>query len=255
MTASTESLHFEIYSRRDRPRPQWRRAVRALRELVRYPDRTYLAFDIAEFLDPEMSERRLLRMLSHPEGRRVYDERPSLRACLTDRAALEAMDDGSFGRAYLDHLDRYGLDADKLAELGQRPDALIPDSAVAWMRERGVMTHDLWHVLTGYGADQFGESALLCFSLAQTGGRSNLLLSFGANARGARERGLRWIRYAWTAWRRGRAAVCLAALPYEELLHLPLADVRAAAGIEPPDEAHPSGVVRGDPIRSTDSDT
>jgi ubiquinone biosynthesis protein COQ4 len=116
------------------------------------------------------------------------------------------------------------------------------------MRERMEMTHDLWHVLSGYGADQTGETALLLFSLAQTGGRSNLLLSLGANVQMARERGLGWIAYAWKAWRRGRQATCLAALPYEELLALPLAEVRRAAGIAEPERAHPGGIIHDDPI-------
>jgi ubiquinone biosynthesis protein COQ4 len=221
-----------------------------MRELVEHPGRTYLAFDILQALDPDQAERVLLRMLEHPEGRRIYRERPCLQARLSDLDALAALPEGSLGRAYLAHVRRYGLDPSKLVELGDESDRRVapapPDAR--WMRERMGMTHDLWHVLTGYGADQIGEATLLLFSLAQTGGRANFVLAFGANLRVLRHRGLRWIPYAWKAWRRGRRATCLAALPYEELLGLPLEDVRRAAGIEAPEKAHPRGVVCENPI-------
>ncbi len=249
MTTETHGLHLDITPRGARRKRHWRRALRALRELLRYPDRTYLAFEISEALDPELQERSLARLLAHAEGRRVYAERPSLQAALSDLDALQRMPEGSFGRAYLAHLERHGLDPGKLVDLGRNAnDANEDDPDLRWMAERSQMTHDLWHVLSGYGADQLGEATLLLFSLAQAGGRANLILSFGASLRATREKGLRWIPYAWTAWRRGRRATCLNAMPYEKLLPLPLDEVRKAAGLEDPEHAHPGGVVRGDPI-------
>ncbi len=50
----------------------------------------------------------------------------------------------------------------------------------------------------------------------------------------------------WRAWRRGRRAGELGALPWEELLAEPLAEVRRIAGIDAPELAHPDGV-RVDP--------
>ena len=227
---------------------EWRRAIRALRELLEYPDRTYLAIDVVEALEPRWHERALAQLLAHPEGRRIYAERPSLQAILSDREAVAQLPAGSLGRAYLEHIDRHGLDPGKLVELGRRTRAATVDPDVRWMSERSQMTHDMWHVLSGYGADQLGEATLLLFSLAQTGGRGNWILAFGANLRVLRERGPRWIPYAVKAWRRGRRATWLQALPYETLLPLPLEEVRRAAGLEAPEHAHPGGVVRGDPI-------
>ncbi len=108
MTSHSEPLHFDIDTGRRRYQRHWLRAVRSMRELLRHPDHTHLAFEIFEALDPEMPERRLLGMLEHPEGRRVYQERPSLPSLLADREALSAMPEGSFGRAYLAYIDRYG---------------------------------------------------------------------------------------------------------------------------------------------------
>ena len=248
MTTETDALEFGAKQRPARPKPEWPRALRALRTLLRDPERTELAFEVVEALDPDVHERLLARLLVHPEGRRLYTERPSLRAAL-ERGALERMPEGSLGRAYLDHVDRYGLDPVKLVALGEQTlGSRNADPDVRWMAERSELSHDLWHVLSGYGADQLGEATLLAFSVGQAGGRGNAFLALGANLRVAQERGLGWLPYVWKAWRRGRRASCLNALPYEKLLALPLEEVRTAVGIEAPERAHPGGVVRDDPI-------
>jgi hypothetical protein len=63
--------------------------------------------------------------------------------------------------------------------------------------------------------------------------------------RSARALGWRWLRYDLQAWRRGRAASWLVALPWEELLPLRLERVRRLAGVAEADEVHPGGVWRG----------
>ena len=247
MTTAHPSIHVDIERRPRRHRPQWRRAFAALRQLLEDADRTHLAFEIIMALDGGTATSSLERMLAHREGRRLLREQPSLFEALSGREALEAMPDGSFGRAYLEHIDRFGLDPGKLIELGRNAggDGASDDPDILWAAQRGNLEHDLWHVLTGYGADPIGEATLLAFSWAQNGSRANRLLTLGASLRMVRAIGLSWIPYVWKSWRRGRSAVCLAALPYEKLLPLPLDEVRAIAGIEPPKVAHPGGVLSG----------
>jgi len=110
---------------------------------------------------------------------------------------------------------------------------------------RGIVTHDLWHVLTDYGTDPLGEAALLAFSCAQMPSRANRLLLVGAGLRGAAKVGIGFAGYLYRAWRRGRRAVWLPALPYEDLLDQPLEAVRRMARIEPASVAHPDGILRG----------
>jgi ubiquinone biosynthesis protein COQ4 len=235
--------------RRRRPRPQWRRALRALRTLLREPERTERAFEVIAALDPDWVERGLARALSHPEGRRLFMERPCLLDRLCDREALAQLPEGSFGRAYLAHIERYGLDPGKLVALGRsKPEIRAEDEGARWFADRGELAHDLHHVLTGYGADGLGETALLWFSHGLVGGRGTALLMVGAALRSRRDAGPGWARYLWRAWRRGRRAGCLAAMPWEELLALPLEDVRRMAGIEPPARVHPGGVRSGTPV-------
>ncbi len=241
----TETLEFDLRSGSSR-RPKWRRALRYARELVRYPERTHLAFQIQGVLDPEMHEHALHRMLAHPEGRRVFTERPSLLDALDNRDLLARMPSKSFGRAYLEHIDRHGLDPAKLVSLGRalEPGTEQDDPDIQWMAERGRLTHDLWHVLTGYAADEAGETALLFFSHGHAGGKSNALLAIGAGFKMVQRLGVGWIRYGWQAWRRGRRAIPLSTLPYERLLSLPLDDVRVAARIDPLHTAYPGSVRR-----------
>jgi ubiquinone biosynthesis protein COQ4 len=234
--------------RRRRARPQWRRALRALRTLLREPDRTEQPFEVMAALDPDLMERGLARMLSHPEGRRLFVERPMLLDRLSDRAALARLPEGSFGRAYLAHVERHGLDPGKLAELGRSfPEIRAEDEGARWFSDRSELSHDLHHVLTGYGADGLGETALLWFSYGLTGGRGTALLMVGAALRTRHDTGRGWMLYLWRALRRGQNAGCLAAMPWETLLALPLAEVRRLAGIEAPERVHPEGVRRESP--------
>lgn len=239
-------LHVETsYARRRRrAAPQWRRALRALRRLLDDPSRTENAFEVISALDPDLWERALEGMLAHPEGRRLFVERPCLLDHLCDRDALARLPDGSLGRAYLAHVERWGLDPGKLVALGRgyASASQANDAGARWAADRSELSHDLHHVLTGYGADGLGETALLWFTFGLAGGRATALLMLGAAWRSRRDAGRGWWRYLWTAWRRGRRAGALGALPYEELLAAPLADVRRLAQIEPPERAHPGGV-------------
>ncbi len=235
-------------------RREWRRACRALRALLRNPDDTIQAFAIFDAVDRGVEERAFQRFRRDAVGRRLLAERPSLPAALADRAALAALPAGSFGRAYLAYLDANRFDPHGLLHLKREleeqlrrrgePRAVL-DPAREWFRNRGILTHDLWHVLTDYGTDDLGEAALLPFALAQSGGLANTFLVLGVAVRGTLLAGLGFPRYLFEAWRRGRRTPWLAALPYEDLLTEPLADVRRLAGIPTPADAHRDGIRRG----------
>jgi ubiquinone biosynthesis protein COQ4 len=247
MTAGTIERFEASFARRPRRRrPQWRRAWRALRRLLRDSSQTQNAFEVVAALDPDSAQRAFERMLAHPEGRRLFVERPRLLDHLADRDALARLPDGSLGRAYLAHIERWGLDPGKLIAIGRGYGGSTIDEGARWASERSTLAHDLQHVLTGYGADDLGEATLLWFSYGLERGRGTALLMLGAawESRGRAGRG--WWRYVWRAWRRGRRAGELGALPWEELLAEPLADVRRIAGIDAPELAHPDGV-RVDP--------
>jgi ubiquinone biosynthesis protein COQ4 len=248
---SDDRIDVAPYPRRPR---EWGRALRQLRALLANPDDTMRALEIFDAIDRDAEERAFQRFRTDPVGARLLATRPSLAAHVSDRAALAAMPAGSFGRAYLAYLDandfhplgllhlKEALQAEVLAR-GETREQL--DDAREWFRDRTILTHDLWHVLTEYGTDDLGEAALLPFSFAQTGGYANGLLVAGVAVRGTFLAGPTFPYYLWQAWRRGRRADWLSALPYEELLPEPLAIVRRIAGIGAPTEAHRGGIRRG----------
>ncbi len=64
-----------------------------------------------------------------------------------------------------------------------------PDPQQRWYNARLRDMHDLWHVVTGYGRDSFGEACLLAFSYAQTRNRGIAFIAFFGTREIARELG------------------------------------------------------------------
>jgi ubiquinone biosynthesis protein COQ4 len=236
------------------PQPlRWRRALAELRALLADPDDTEHAISLMYALGTREFERSFQRFAKSTGGRALLAARPSLLAALSDHEALARLPDGSFGRAYLEYLERNGFAPagllalqNRVQERWQRELGLPAlDPLRGWFRDRTVLAHDLFHVLTDYGTDELGEGTLLAFSLAQLPGRGQALLTVGAALEAWRVLGWRWLAYDFSAWRRGRRAAWLPALPFEELLPLPLATVRILAGVAGASEVHPRGVLRG----------
>jgi len=238
------------------PQPtRWRRAYAELRALLADPEDTDRAVSLIYALGRREFERSFQRFAATGSGRALLESRPSLLAALSDRDALARLPDGSFGRAYLDYLDRNGFSADGLLVVQNRVEAMwrrdegMPalDPLRLWFRDRMILQHDLFHVFTDYGTDELGEGTLLAFSLAQLPGRGQAFLTIGAALEAWRALGWRWLVYDFRAFRRGRRAAWLPALPFEELLPLRLDTVRRLAGVSDLRAAHPGGVLRGSP--------
>ena len=253
MTSRALRVPIEIPPAPPRQRMHLRRAWRDLRALIADPDDTDLAMSLMYALGRREFERHFQRFAACPGGRALLAERPSLLAALSDREALARMPDASLGRAYLAYLERNGFAPDGLLVVQNRVQARWEreegmarlDALRLWYRDRGILMHDLLHVLTDYGTDEVGEGTLLAFSLAQYPGRGQAFLTIGAALEIWRRLGWRWLVYDWRTWRQGRRATWLVALPWEELLPLPVATVRRLAGIAEASETHAAGILRG----------
>jgi len=229
-------------------RRDWRRAWAALQKLIKDPERTDEVFEIIDALAGESFERNFQRFRTDPAGARLLLERPDLLAALSDRAALRAMPAGSLGRAYAQFMDGAQLDPRALVDADREVEARHPrqepaDADRQYYGDRLRDMHDLWHVLTEYGRDEAGEAANLAFTLAQIPNFGVALIVFAAAVIGTREPSLAWSRYLYRAWRRGRATPWLAVARYEELLPLPLAEVREKLGMPAAALTHPAGIV------------
>ena len=217
---------------RIRPLDAWR----ALARLVRNPDETKHVFDLIDALSGNSGERMLRRFQTTDNGRRILAAKRELLPVLSDRERLLALPVGSLGRTYADFMSREQITADGLVQAsmeGGRANAeLSPERQVIGLRLRD--SHDLWHVVTGYGRDLVGEACVLAVTYAQTRNRG-----IGAIVAMAWWKAGREMPSARTAirdaYRRGKRAAWLPALEWEELLAKPLAQVREELGFgEPP---------------------
>ena len=150
--------------RRIRPLDAWR----AIRVLIQNPDDTGQVFRIIDALSGNSGERLFQRFRRDPMGARILGERRSLLTTLSDRAALKALPAGSLGRIYADFTRREQITADGLVDASMEGERIDRGPERRLFGERLRDSHDLWHVVTGYGRDLVGEAALLSFSFAQT---------------------------------------------------------------------------------------
>jgi ubiquinone biosynthesis protein COQ4 len=229
---------------------EYRRAWRALQGLIADSQRTDLAFEVIDALAGNSFERSFQKFCRHPDGQRLLAERPSLLATLSDRDRLHDLPEGSFGQAYLRFMETADLSAEGLVEAeavaAQRaPHAPPPDPDREFFGDRMRDMHDLWHVLTGYGMDEAGEAAVLAFNLGQVPSPGIALIVLASAVIGPKDLRCTWQRYVLQAWNRGRQSGWLPAAAYEQLLPLPLDDVRRLLRLVPADIAHPAGILVG----------
>ncbi|MDB4972046.1 MAG: hypothetical protein JWN48_387 [Myxococcaceae bacterium] len=202
------------------------RALRALHQLSQNPADIAQGFVIVDSLAGRAPLRVLARFRADPVGQKLLRLRPDLLSSLRDHAALERMPGGSLAHAYLSFLERGGISADGLiqASVVGREKPLDRTSDFLFVRERIRDSHDLWHAVTGYGADVVGEVALLSFNVAQL--QNPGIAAVMALATLANLRNVLAGKVITRAFRRGLAAAWLPPVHWEALLPRPLADVR-----------------------------
>lgn len=216
-----------------------RTLIDATRAALADPEDTAQAFRIAEALSFGAPDRIRNRFRRHPDGARMLCGRDDILAVLTDREALEALPEGSFGRAYLAFLDSEGITAEGLVEAsreGAGAEFYASDNDDAFVRRRMRDTHDLWHTVTGYQGDLLGEAALLAFTFAQTGHPGVGFLAGVGFVVAADPRARTMIV---DGYRRGKRANWLPPTDWAALLPLPLDEVRRRLGVDPVPDYEP----------------
>ncbi|MEM7413299.1 MAG: Coq4 family protein [Myxococcota bacterium] len=225
----------------------WRDTARGLARLLSNPERTESVFELMRAIGGRGSEPTFQAFRSIGGSGRLLHHAPDLIAALADRDSLARLPEGSLGRGYLAFAERNHVSADGLIQArdntGLRELQPSLDPARAWFFDRLNPIHDLWHVLTGYETDPVGEVGLLAFTIGQgCSDRTFKLLFAVAILRGSWKDRFAFHRFLWRAWRSGRRAQPLLALPYEELLRRPLEPRRDRLGIKRLALVHPHGV-------------
>jgi ubiquinone biosynthesis protein Coq4 len=155
-----------------------------------------------------------------------------------DLAEMRKLPEGSLGREFAEHMIENGLSVDALPSM-QSPDEL------SYVRAHLYETHDVWHVVTGFGADVADELGLQAFYLAQLPARlAVVILTAGL---------FHTLFYAWEerdprmqaiarGWLLGHKAKKLFGVRWAELWTTPLSDVRRMlhVDLELADRAAPS---------------
>jgi ubiquinone biosynthesis protein COQ4 len=209
-------------------------ALRAIRALLRNPEDTLQVFLLLDALRGKTSQRQFARFRRTEVGRAVLAERRRLFDRLNDRAALAALPAGTLGRLYHDFTAAEHLSAQGLAETSNFDEVLPPGEDMTLFRERSRDTHDLLHVVTGYGRDPLGEACLTAFTFAQTGLKGFMLIATAAAQRIAGDVPGQPVRRAvFEGYRRGRRANWLVAADWEALLGEPIETVRARFRVGP----------------------
>jgi ubiquinone biosynthesis protein COQ4 len=207
-------------------------AWRALQKLIADPDRTDQVFVIINALAGNSGERQFRRFATSPVGKRVLAEERDILAVVSDRDTLNALPDGSLGKAYAAFMTAEKISADGLVDASEKGGGKRNRDDVDRLRYGMRMrdSHDLWHVATGYNRDLLGEAMLLAFTFAQTRNPGiGVIVAMAFLKAGSIPSARRMILQAY---RRGRRAQWLPGADWEHLLSRPLDEVRRELGLQ-----------------------
>ena len=223
--------------RREKARFRPLKAWRHFRVLVKDKEATKEVAMIFESLPWTGVRAAAESFLSSERGKAIRASEPSLVAILDDHAALRRLPKGTLAHAYCDFMEREGLSAQGLVdELNTYRADRVFDDELEWYFNRMRDTHDMLHVLTGYGRDALGEQCVLAFTYSQQPSLAHLFLGY-AGALEIKKRVkssapvLRAVREAQNL---GKACPRIAEMPIREMLATPLEELRAQLNITRP---------------------
>ncbi|MEI9995451.1 MAG: Coq4 family protein [Rhizomicrobium sp.] len=220
-------------------RRDWKAAFRAMRLLLADPNDTPQVFRIMHALNAGITEKNYSRLLQTEQGGRIAYRREELVGKLTNPEFMAQFAPGTVGAAYRAFLEKTGYSAAGLAQIGNETHGVTGDMQhpYAWFGRRERDVHDIWHVLTGYQADDpLGELCLVAFSYAQTRGLGWGFIAFMGGLKSLREPNSRAVRRAiWEGYRRGKATTWLHNEEIDTLFAEPLEAARTRLNIGKPD--------------------
>ena len=216
------------------------RALVCFRRLANDKENTRHVFDIVRAVNGDSMTRSFARFHAAPVGRLAMSDPQRLLRAMDDRDALRQLPEGTLGRAYLAFMEREALDTNGVqeaaVEAGIDYDMLLRDYphmyAYAWWQN---LSHDLYHVVTGYNRDALGEGAVLRFTYEHTGSDGARFIARFAGLR-ARMEALRVPAGAIMreASRLGRQANDFVTADWVDLLGRPLSEVRRTLNVGTP---------------------
>lgn len=215
------------------------KAMNHFRKLVADKEDTAQVFHIIDALKGRKSVSQMEQFVATPQARMLLERGEALPPLLDDHSRWADCAPNSLARRYVEFMQREGLTAAGLVEESHKfkpREERFPD-LYEWYIERLRDTHDLFHVLTGYGRDPLGEVCLLGFSYEQNHSPGVLFIAWMGSRQLARETGIRAPVYTALAEGRrlGREASKLAHADLLTLLPEDIDAVRAKLNIGRPE--------------------
>ena len=202
------------------------RMVASLAAFLKKPSELDSVFGVVSSLqDSPLATQMQRHLLADPAMAALVAEQ--WRPVPVDIGLLANLPEGSLGRTYAEQLQRLGLTPESLID--PKPITTPEEYLTHRLRE----THDIVHVLTGFGIDGPGELGLQAFNLAQLRSPLAVLLIFGGLLSALQDdKPLEPLLNALArGFELGLKARCLITFKLEEGWERPLADWRRELGL------------------------
>ncbi len=149
-------------------------------KLVDDKEDTEQVFHIIEATKGRRSHAQARDFITSEAGQRFLRDGVDIPAMLDDHARWADCGPNTVAAHYIAFMKREGLSAAGLVAESHRwaPPESLPKDQTQWYFDRLRDTHDLFHVLTGYGRDALGEVSLLGFSYQQSHNTGILFIAY-----------------------------------------------------------------------------
>ncbi len=212
------------------------KAFAHFRKLVADKEDTAQVFHMTECLPNKAYVDQVRAFCDSPQAKALMASESSLPVLLDDHDALLRLPEGSVAHAYVAFMRREGLSAAGLVAESERAGRTRFDDQLQWFHDRLRDTHDLIHVLTGYGRDALGEQCALAFSSGQYHALTDRIIAWAGAFELWRQvhRDAPVFSAVRQAQQQGAAAEPVYAQSIRDLLAEPLEAARARMGIGAP---------------------
>jgi ubiquinone biosynthesis protein COQ4 len=198
-------------------------------KLVEDKEDTEQVFHIIEATKGRRSYAQARDFIRSHEGQRLLAENVHIPEMLDDHDRWADCGPETVAAHYIAFMKREGLSAAGLVAESHKwaPPESLPRDLTQWYFDRLRDTHDLFHVLTGYGRDALGEASLLGFSYEQNHNKGILFIAYAGARQIKKVSGTKAPLYAAIkeGRRLGRAAAKIA---HQDIAALMREDINAA---------------------------
>ncbi|WP_128892505.1 Coq4 family protein [Erythrobacter sp. HKB08] len=168
------------------------KALHHFGKLTKDKEDTEQVFHIIEALKGKKGLHQMMDFVNTDEAKALIRRDEDLVSMLDDHDRWADCAPNSLARRYVEFMEREGLTAAGLVAESHKfkPKSERFDDMYEWYIERLRDTHDLFHVLTGYGRDPLGELCLLGFSYEQNHSPGVLFIAYMGARQMKKESGL-----------------------------------------------------------------